>query len=647
MERTIRCAHDFCNSTKEVSPLPASFDSVGEALRCLSNAVEFEGRAELSTPIEAPSASQHRIRAGVDFHTSKPGLWLNKGGLCLLDLEVAEPPPPARKRKFSAETEEARAQKQLQKLKEKRDASPKKRTRKQSSDCGDVDHPSEVLAETAAETAAAPPESPPLPPAIERALDAALSEVSGETARSHHATRLLTRWTAHWRAVAAARHPTSPRGGREPAPGKGAQVHDPCPATPQVRQAHALFPSPLNVVRTYEALQMVSLHPALRAPLLRARFEPDEAVVPTDGVFVVHGPPGTGKTGHTAEHLLRLLELPATGPKGLRRILVCSQSNEAVDNLFERFASARPAGRSKQPTVLRTTPTGRAQGEHLVPDGKKPADVRSRLVVFCTTSARNNGFFRDVSFDAVLVDEASLNTEFETWALLRGTTRHLYLVGDHEQLGPQTSQDGRRMGHHRSTMQRLVEADYPRYTLLAEQQRMTPSLGDMISRRYYAGRVRNGPHAPDPVVAAPFATVDVPGGTAERVGTSWVNPSEAEAALTAARELATELAGVLPAAPVVAVLSPYAAQHHEVQRRLGSDRGLVALTVDAAQGREYDGVVVTTVRVGPDCGFWKNSSRSLVALTRARHAVRLVGHRESWAGWGPLFRFDAACDEAP
>lgn len=51
----------------------------------------------------------------------------------------------------------------------------------------------------------------------------------------------------------------------------------------------------------------------------------------TDSVYIIHGPPGTGKTTTSTELIAQLLG------KGYK-ILVCAQSNAAVDNLLVKCA---------------------------------------------------------------------------------------------------------------------------------------------------------------------------------------------------------------------------------------------------------------------------------------------------------------------
>lgn len=59
------------------------------------------------------------------------------------------------------------------------------------------------------------------------------------------------------------------------------------------------------------------------------------AVYETEQVALIHGPPGTGKTSTLIECIRHLVRLD-------KRILVCSASNLAVDNILERLSPHLP-----------------------------------------------------------------------------------------------------------------------------------------------------------------------------------------------------------------------------------------------------------------------------------------------------------------
>ena len=87
MESVIRTAHHFVHSTEPARELPQTYHSVGDALNCMSDLVTQAAKAFLSQPIDA-IADGHRIRAGIDFDTDNPGLWIDKVGICTVDMNA-------------------------------------------------------------------------------------------------------------------------------------------------------------------------------------------------------------------------------------------------------------------------------------------------------------------------------------------------------------------------------------------------------------------------------------------------------------------------------------------------------------------------------------------------------------------------------
>ena len=89
----------------------------------------------------------------------------------------------------------------------------------------------------------------------------------------------------------------------------------------------------------------------------------------------------------------------------------------------------------------------------------------------------------------------------------------------------------------------------------------------------------------------------------------------------------------------VALLTPYREQvrtlEEELCRTFGPRRGwehaIDVASVDAYQGRERDLVLYSCVRAGKDkgLGFVKDLRRLNVALTRARHALFVVGNEQA------------------
>lgn len=81
--------------------------------------------------------------------------------------------------------------------------------------------------------------------------------------------------------------------------------------------------------------------------------------------------------------------------------------------------------------------------------------------------------------------------------------------------------------------------------------------------------------------------------------------------------------------PLIAVLTAYSRQVELLKGRLSHFANVEVSSIDGYQGREADIIVFVTVRcnVHYEIGFLKDLRRTNVALTRARTAVIVIGHR--------------------
>ena len=60
-------------------------------------------------------------------------------------------------------------------------------------------------------------------------------------------------------------------------------------------------------------------------------------------------------------------------------------------------------------------------------------------------------------------------------------------------------------------------------------------------------------------------------------------------------------------------------------------------TIDSFQGKEAEAIILTTVRTGNQTGFWNDYRRLNVGMTRAKHALRIIGKLTTWSSSnGPL-----------
>lgn len=369
-----------------------------------------------------------------------------------------------------------------------------------------------------------------------------------------------------------------------------------------------VYESPVPHDRHLTALARCGLSEAMRRTLVDGEA--------TGAVKMIEGPPGTGKT----TRLLRdLREFVARHPE--RRCLVCSPTNLGAADLFRRAMELGLVGHLS------------LAKEH-IPAGVPKAqlvDLRAAKLVFCTISGRNAPRLWDHGFGACFVDEAALCQEALVWGLLRPEVDFLYMVGDTRQLTAVVSSPGRELCHHRSMMERLQLLGV-RAEQLLEQRRMHPEILRWPNEAFYDGQLRTAddrPSAPLSERHPPYQLRQVDGAE-RRVGTSFANDAEAAEAVRVARELQA-------AGERVQILVPYQAQ---LQCVLALGGNVPVASVDSFQGKECDAVVLCTVRTDGE-GFWADSRRLAVALTRAKHALRVLGNFKAFAPQSWLGRMHA------
>jgi AAA domain len=385
--------------------------------------------------------------------------------------------------------------------------------------------------------------------------------------------------------------------------------------------------------------------------------------------LLLQGPPGTGKSTTAAEIDVQLI-LRDPGV----RILVCSHSNHGTDNMLMKVlpflddAAERIARIGFYERVAKE-----ARPFFATPD----ADLGDRNIIFTTIDAL---VLQDVAgarvYDYVIVDEANRAGVLDSLlALARG--RRMIMVGDPMQLQPVMSEAeqqmvaangngnggrrGRRGGRPalvgvaqpgaqnvigKSLFAWIQERRFaPAATVLLDQQnRMHPAIGELVSRVFYASRVRTGPAAPRrgtglPMFPSPVTWVDtrsLRGNVESRAGgTSLFNVAEARLVTSITRYLASQA----PPNLTIGVITAYAEQRDLLRRLMGphdwpTERQLEIDTVDAFEGREKDIIVLSLVRANRrrDIGFLRLEQRLNVAVSRSRRLIILVGDTSTLRG---------------
>ena len=319
----------------------------------------------------------------------------------------------------------------------------------------------------------------------------------------------------------------------------------------------------------------------------------------SEALQLLHGPPGTGKT--TA-----LLHKVAQSKAS--RIFLCAPSNVGAANLNTRALAMGLECALVMPTSK-------------IPIGTPVISSNPQCRIVCATISMRAGMILDSQdFDEIYVDEAAQCLEPWIWGLLRPKVAKLVMAGDIHQLPALVSEQVQTLGYDKSLMQRLMEHKYP-HEFLKVQRRMHPEILQFVNQKYYHGRLESDYVTPSPPVTLAPYVVKHCDSQEESNGTSFLNKQEATDAIRYASYLQDKFENVV-------ILTPYQSQSREL---LSKTSKIPIHTIDSFQGREADAIVLSMVRTH-DMGFWSDQRRIVVALTRARHHMCIIGNTKRWSG---------------
>ena len=370
-------------------------------------------------------------------------------------------------------------------------------------------------------------------------------------------------------------------------------------------------------------------------------------------VAIVHGPPGTGKTTTLVEAIYETLHREP-------QVLVCAQSNTAVDWISERLVDrGLSVLRIGNPTrvddkMLSFTYERRFESHPAYPElwairrelralqsrARRPdyagrEALRNRLsrlrdratalevqinadlfdsahVIASTLVGANHRLLHGRRFGTLFIDEAAQALEAACWIAIRRADR-VVLAGDHQQLPPTIKcPEAARSGLERTLMQRLAQTKPEAVSLLRVQYRMNEAIMQFSSRRFYNGMLQADPsvrHRGILDLDTPIDWIDTTGLDFKEqfVGDTFgrINRDEADLLI---RHLEAYVARIgtdriRDERIDFGIISPYRAQVQYLRGRIRQSavlrpvRDLLAAnTVDGFQGQERDVIFISLVR---------------------------------------------------
>ncbi len=407
----------------------------------------------------------------------------------------------------------------------------------------------------------------------------------------------------------------------------------------------------------------------------------------TADIGLVHGPPGTGKTTTLSEAILltvgeekQVLVSASSNTavdllteklteRGLR-VLRLGHPARVTEQVVASTLDARLAEHAdakllrdlrRKSEELRDVgkkykrnfgPAERTQRKLLLDEARNLKDEANQLeghlifdelnkaqVVACTFVGANNPYLFNRTFKTLFIDEASQALEPANWIPILKANR-VIMAGDHWQLPPTVkSREAEMEGLGKTIFERMIHGNPQASVMLETQYRMNPEIVKFSNQYFYEGKLKSAELISRRriIFNEPLVFIDTAGcGFEEKLNQETLSTyNEEEASF-----LLKQLDRMIQEKPEefqrlkVGIIAPYKAQTEVIRGLLPSYEWFTSMqshlsvhSVDGFQGQERDVMLISLVRSNPkgEIGFLADIRRMNVAMTRARHHLRMVG----------------------
>lgn len=398
------------------------------------------------------------------------------------------------------------------------------------------------------------------------------------------------------------------------------------------------------------------------------------AIVQNDGITIVHGPPGTGKTTTLIEAITQLI-------RAGEKVLVSAPSNTAVDNIAEGLIAKRlnvlrignsskvdeaiflhtPEGKlanGKQQKEIKELKIrveqfrkmalkykrsfGKAEREQRDLLFKEVKNLRNEIkkiqaynedklyteaeVILGTPIGLYDAKINRLKFNTLLIDEAGQCIEPLAWCIFPLADKYV-LAGDHLQLPPTVlSNDAARLGLNRSILEVSIGAVSTIF-LLDTQYRMREAIAGFSGNYFYEGLLKTPAHLANTGTHISFIDTAGSGYNEKRSVNGMSLQNEGELAIVQ-KLMESEILDPLK----TAFISPYSGQVAAAKELLPKEMRIS--TIDSFQGQEKEIIILSLVRSNDDneIGFLKDYRRMNVAITRAKEKLFIIGDSATIGG---------------